>query len=187
MSSSLDKNKLQGSLLNLKQWESYQIKYEKPNASLCSWCRCSLSTTSSTSWWPCCWSSMWSGSHSSLPSLFRSKIYSWRTLYAYRNGWHCSFETLFLFSRCSVPTKTILRTLSAKNHSDKQRHCFYFPGALCRHRQHWGLCRQRTTPINKDIVFIFQVFCADKDNIEDVRSGSEAEVDSESDAPRKER
>ena len=36
-------------------------------------------------------------------------------------------------------------------------------------------------------VFIFQVFCADKDNIEDVRSGSEAEVDSESDAPRKER
>ena len=38
-----------------------------------------------------------------------------------------------------------------------------------------------------DIVFIFQVYCADKDNIEDVRSGSEAEVDSESDAPRKER
>ena len=39
----------------------------------------------------------------------------------------------------------------------------------------------------RDPVFIFQVFCADKDNIEDVRSGSEAEVDSESDAPRKER
>jgi len=34
---------------------------------------------------------------------------------------------------------------------------------------------------------VVQVFCADKDNIEDVRSGSEAEVDSESDAPRKER
>ena len=67
------------------------------------------------------------------------------------------------------------------------RHCFYFPCVLCRQRQHRGLCRQRTTPTNKDIVFIFQVFCADKDNIEDVRSGSEAEVDSESDNPRKER
>ena len=33
----------------------------------------------------------------------------------------------------------------------------------------------------------FQVVCADKDNIEDVRSGSEAEDDSESDEPRKER
>ena len=32
-----------------------------------------------------------------------------------------------------------------------------------------------------------QVVCADKDNIEDVRSGSEAEDDSESDEPRKER
>ena len=112
-----------------------QTKYEKPNASLCSWCRCSLSTTSSTSWWPCCWSSMWSGSPSSLPSLFRSKIYSWR------NGCHCRFETLFLFSMCSVPTKRTLRTLSAKNDSDKHRHCFYFPGVLCRQRQHWGCAK----------------------------------------------
>jgi len=34
---------------------------------------------------------------------------------------------------------------------------------------------------------VVQVVCADKDNIEDVRSGSEAEDDSESDEPRKER
>ena len=32
-----------------------------------------------------------------------------------------------------------------------------------------------------------QVVCADKDNIEDVRSGSESEDDSETDEPRKER